>query len=84
MVTYILGTLLMGLGWLCALAQGDASPGPPRIAGIVAIFVLALALLAPAAVHLWQTRHVVQIILLGVIGIEMLSCLYAIAAEFAL
>jgi hypothetical protein len=51
---------------------------------MVAIFVLALALLVPAAVRLWQTKQALQMALLGVIGIQALICLYAITAEFML
>lgn len=84
LVTYILGTLLMAFGWLCAMAQGDATQKAPRITGVVVVLVLALASLVPAAVRLWQTRHLIQMVLLGVVGIQAIACLCAIAAEFML
>jgi len=56
----------------------------PRITGVVVVLVLALASLVPAAVRLWQTRHLIQMVLLAFVGIQAIACLGAIAAEFML
>ena|ERR1039458_3830464 len=83
-IAYVIGTLLMAFGWLCALAQGDAPQQQPRIAGIVMVFAIAAALLSVPAIHLWRARRMPQLLLVAVIGIQALICLYAIAAEFTL
>ena len=81
---YIVSTLLMVFGWLGALAQGDAPLQAPRISGMVAIFVLALALLVPVAWRVWRTQPAAKVVFLAVIGAQVLICLFAITAEFML
>jgi len=81
-ISYIVGTLLMAFGWLCALVQGDAPRQQPRIAGIVTIFVVALVLLTLPAVRLLRARRMTQVLTLLGIGFQALVCLYVIAMEF--
>jgi len=81
---YIGATLLMVLGWMCMLAQGDAPPEDPRIASIVVIFGIAAALLAIPVILLRRTKRWVQIALFPVIGLQATVCVYVIVREFQL
>ena len=81
---YLLGTLTMAFGWLCALAQGDAPQGSPKIGGMVIIFATALGLLVAAAVGMRRGNRLVKYLMLPMIGIQAVLCVYAVVAEFAL
>ena len=74
----------MGFGWLCALAQADAPEGEPRIAGMIAIFVMALASLIYSAMRLRREERLRKWVMLALIGLQSALCLYALVAEFAL
>jgi hypothetical protein len=74
----------MAFGWLCALAQGDAPPEQPRIAGILMIFASALASLSLPAIRSLRARRAPQILMALVVGFQILVCLYVVAIEFTL
>lgn len=81
---YVLGTLAMAFGWLCALAQGDAPQGSPKIGGMVMIFATALGLLVASAVGLRRGNNLAKYLMLPLIGLQAVLCVYAVIAEFAL
>jgi hypothetical protein len=83
-VAYVVGTLLTALGWLCALAQGDAPQDDPRPAAIIVIFTLALALLAIPASSLRRAKRWTKYVQVCLIGLQAAFCVYVIVAEFAL
>jgi hypothetical protein len=81
---FIAPTALMGLGWMCMLAQGDAPPQDPRIASIVVIFGIAAALLAIPVILLRRAKRWAQIALFPLIGLQAAFCVYVIVREFEL
>jgi hypothetical protein len=83
-ISYVLSLCLVSFGWLCLLAQGDAQPGQPRIAGIVLIFVIALLLLVLPAALLREAKRGVREILLVLLSIQAIVCVYVIFGEFTL
>jgi len=84
MTAYVLGTVLMIIGLASAAAQGDAPKGTPKIASVVVIFTLALAFLFPAVLRHWPAKQFLRMIVLAIVGLQMIICLFFIAAEFTL
>jgi hypothetical protein len=81
---YVVATLMMAFGWLCALAQGDAPQDNPDISGIVVLFTMALALLAISAITSRRANRWTKYLLLPLIGLQGACCLFVVVAEFKL
>jgi hypothetical protein len=81
---YVLGTVLMGFGWLCAMAQGDAPKGNEGVSSIVAIFTIAVTLLVFSSAGARRMTGLTKYLLLAIVGTQAAFCLFAVITELSL